>query len=92
MTGAGFITAERGRQVHTEGYTPEADTRYVEGELRDAAIAYLMVCDASAGENAADVWPWPPRSFKPGDELHNLVRAGALIAAEIDRLIKKAGS
>jgi hypothetical protein len=31
-------------------------------------------------------WPWSFEWWKPKDRIRNLVRAGALIAAEIDRL------
>lgn len=34
-------------------------------------------------------WPWAAKWFKPSDDpIRNLVKAGALIAAEIDRLQK----
>lgn len=31
-------------------------------------------------------WPWSPQWWKPKERVRDLVRAGALIAAEIDRL------
>jgi hypothetical protein len=34
----------------------------------------------------SDPWPWHRSSFKPSDRIRDLVKAGALIAAEIDRL------
>lgn len=33
-------------------------------------------------------WPFDPPSWKPGDRVRELVKAGALIAAEIDRLTR----
>lgn len=33
-------------------------------------------------------WPFGPESFKPGDRIRELEKAGALIAAEIDRLLR----
>ena len=37
-------------------------------------------------------WPWEPASFKPQDgQIRNLVKSGALIAAEIERLQRKDG-
>jgi hypothetical protein len=92
QTGAELIAAERQRQIVLEGFTEEHDDQHIQGELRDAAIAYAMVCDARAGENAQYVFPaswnpeWDQSWWKPKDTLRNLVRAGALIAAEIDRL------
>lgn len=36
-------------------------------------------------------WPWATDWWKPSDDpITNLVRAGALIAAEIDRLLREA--
>lgn len=84
MTGAELIAIERGRQRMAHGYTPGHDTEHSEGELIDAALAYAVASpDPVAG---MDFWPWPPEQFKPGDHIRNLVKAGALIAAEIDRL------
>jgi len=40
-------------------------------------------------EKAPDEWPWEFESWKPKDPLADLVKAGALIAAEIDRLQRK---
>ena len=37
-------------------------------------------------DGAANLWPWAQDFWKPKDQLRNLVRAGALIAAAIDRL------
>jgi hypothetical protein len=85
-TGAARIAAERRRQITAEGWSPEHDAEHVNGDLRDAAIAYLMATDDRAGDNAIDVWPWDVSWWKPKDAISNLVRAGALIAAEIDRL------
>jgi len=87
MTGVERIAAERQRQIEKEGWTPEHDAEHIEGELRDAAIAYAQVCDPRAGECAQDVFPWDDSWWKPSDDpIPNLVKAGALIAAEIDRL------
>ncbi|HXM59176.1 MAG TPA: hypothetical protein VOB72_27515 [Candidatus Dormibacteraeota bacterium] len=36
-------------------------------------------------------WPWSPAQWKPtGDPVRDLTKAGALIAAEVDRLLRKA--
>lgn len=37
-------------------------------------------------EPAPNSWPWEEQWWKPKDPLRDLIRAGALIAAEIDRL------
>ena len=55
--------------------------------MAEAATCYLL-----AQNNDADtclwLWPWAPECFKPGDHKRNLVKAGALIAAELDRLLR----
>lgn len=91
--GIDLIAAERERQISAEGWTPEHDDEHSESELSLAAWAYiehtvyevnhdLMLND---GEPPCP-WPWDAKWWKPRDPIRNLVRAGALIAAEIDRL------
>lgn len=81
--GVGLIAAERRRQVEAEGWTPEHDV-----ELAEAAVSYALV--GSTGVNrrqlAEELWPLEPAWWKPGDPIRNLVKAGALIAAKIERL------
>ena len=90
-TGIELIADERQRQITAEGWTPEHDDQHTESELLQAAICY-----AENGSNlelgACDVpWPWGENDWKPSqDNIRNLVKAGALIAAEIDRLQRAA--
>lgn len=88
--GAELIAAERRRQVTVEGWTEDHDDRHEGGELAYAAICYLDPDDADRIELC---WPWDMVDFKPseGDRLRDLVKAGALVAAEIDRLLRAAG-
>lgn len=37
-------------------------------------------------EPVPESWPWDDKDWKPEDPMRDLVKAGALIAAEIDRL------
>lgn len=92
------IKAERIRQLEKEGYTPANDDLYVEGDLLKAAVVYAMAGFAlvyGVEERAVDnlqleMWPWNPSTYKPSkDAIRNLEKAGALIAAEIDRLKRK---
>lgn len=90
--GAELISIERTRQILMEGYTD--DGRYVNSELARAAGAYIANVvavqrreHARAHLSGASSWPWGLESFKPSDDpIRTLVKAGALIAAEIDRL------
>lgn len=95
-----LIREERERQVQVEDWTPEHDDQHVTGELADAAAAYAHAGDHSPvnpqdgyGTDVGRIlWPWDRASFKPGTHRHNLVRAGALIVAELERLDRLAGS
>ena len=88
-TGAELIAAERERQVHDEGWTPEHDDEHDRGQLVEAAIQYAR--HDLPGERRYE-WDEQPIGFpwndgwNPGSQIRNLVKAGALIAAEIDRL------
>jgi hypothetical protein len=91
--GAMLIAAERARQVADEGWTTAHDDAHANGEILRAAHAYFAVVlnPARAEMIGAVIWPWSPREFKPvADSICNLVKAGALIAAEIDRLKRAA--
>lgn len=95
-TGAERIAAERQRQISAEGYMPSHDAEHVRGELEAAALVYLTPerdrrwTDRGRGDTnpVPAGWPWHPSYFKsdPDDRVRELVKAGALIAAEIDRL------
>lgn len=96
MSGVDLIAAERSRQVEVEGFTAEHDDEHFLGELAGAAACYAALASrqAASGLNRAEAqsppcqsWRWSHEWWKPSfDPVHNLVRAGALIAAEIDRL------
>jgi hypothetical protein len=84
------------RQIHVEGWTEAHDDEHTGGEMALAAACYAMdaACpadwaDPAEGETPA-FWPWPECWWKPtafqGDRIKQLVKAGALIAAEIDRI------
>ena len=82
----GLIRAERERQVAEECHTPEADD--LSGRHGDLAIAAAAYCFAAheMTEGARAAWPWNLADFKPKGARRDLVRAGALILAELERL------
>lgn len=88
-TGIEAIAAERKRQIEVERWTPEHDSQHTDGSIALAASAYAIAsCNGNiyrAGE-PPPCWPWGTEWWKPKDRRSNLVKAGALIAAEIDRL------
>ena len=85
--GAGLIAAERRR--HKElGWTAEHDDQHRQGQLGDAAACYAANPDrVGRADIVESLWPWSPDAWKPtpDDRIHELARAGALLAAEIDR-------
>lgn len=94
-SGCEAIYHERLRQINAEGYAPEDDVRRkCLGDLAIAAWCYLADhIDESGDVRARHVppfeWPWVEDAWKPtpDDPVRQLVKAGALIAAEIDRLL-----
>lgn len=79
------VLAERRRQVEDEGFTPEHDDAHRNGELAKAATCYATVWPL-----AASYWPWDLKWWKPGTVRRNLVKAAALLVAEIERLDRAA--
>lgn len=88
MTGSDMIALERKRQVEVEGYDAQHDNNEQDGTLEKAAMAYLYSSIGNRKEGMK-VWPWCLPFFKPKTQVRDLVRAGALIAAAIDRLCSK---
>ncbi|EPN6946084.1 ead/Ea22-like family protein [Klebsiella pneumoniae] len=89
---AADVLAERKRQVTADGWTPGHDDEYEHGELADAAGCYALSSELfdCAGEPPRP-WPWPDEWWKPTNRRRDLVKAGALILAEIERLDRAAG-
>jgi hypothetical protein len=84
------VIKERQRQTGAEGWTQEHDDRHNKGQMAAAAGVYAL---HSGGYNMQMVdgvpsayWPWAPEWWKPADARRNLVKAAALIIAEIERL------
>lgn len=91
LSGAELIAIERQRQIEEEGYEMQHDDEHDAGELLAAAICYAH----NAGQfksGAPREWPWRSDYWKPtaGNPVRDLVKAGALIAAEIDRINRNA--
>jgi len=56
----------------------------------DLRKAFGGSLDQYRAEEAPEDWPWDERWWKPKDPRRDLVRAAALIIAEIERLDRKA--
>lgn len=89
------IEAERLRQVFAEGWTPEHDDEHSTGELADAAAVYAATRPIVDGDGQLTaigrLWPWELSWFKPHGRRRDLIKAAALIAAEIERLDRLEG-
>lgn len=92
-----LITEERQRQVMVKGFTAAHDDLHKNDELAKAAACYAVAGTSAVvmdgPELLDDAFPWDPQWDKRDDvpRIRALVMAGALIAAEIDRLQREAG-
>ncbi len=91
-TGAQLISEERKRQIKQEGWDEEHDRQNLFGQLAHAARCYLghalgLIYGGYKQPRRPLEWPWDEKWWKPSDDpVRDLVKAGALIAAQIDRL------
>lgn len=93
------VLAERQRQIEVEGWDAEHDEQHELSELAMAAACYahpqrIFIAEERVGRGYepfvqyADAWPkdWADHWWKPKSRRRDLVRAGALILAEIERI------
>lgn len=90
------IATERQRQIAMEGWSHDHDDRHAKGELGKAAAVYAWWGTLSDRTRETvpfyqavvfrRLWPWDLEWWKPKNRRRDLVRAGALIVAEIERL------
>ncbi|WP_147402987.1 hypothetical protein [Enterobacter sp. R1(2018)] len=91
------VLAERQRQKESKGYTERRDDNYLPGVLNLAGAAYAVSVSAlpDAMRRAQRLWPWPDAGkylkSSPKEPRAALVKAGALILAEIERIDRAAG-
>lgn len=97
MDGIELIRKERERQINVEGYNAEHDDAEKADSLSTAGAIYALPWNIRTIINATRYWPWDKSFYKPSKSDHTdarikeLVKAGALIAAEIDRLKRNNG-
>lgn len=87
------IAAERRRQVEVEGWTHvHDDQEHQQGELASAAACYaghvgaIQSGLARRSDGPPANWPWDGEYWRPKTHRRDLIRAAALIVAEIERL------
>lgn len=93
------IAAERRRQVEVEGFdAAHDDAEHDSGTFAGAASAYALnaACvlhpyDGAPLDEPPESWLFETSWWKPKTPREDLVRAGALIVAEIERLDREAG-
>lgn len=86
------VLTERHRQVQAEGWTAEHDDAHAAGSLAEAAACYITGCTYWSPYDGNQRWPWALEWWKPKDRRRDLVRAAALLLAEIERLDRAAGA
>lgn len=102
--GIEIIRQERLRQIEHKGYTPKHDTIHLPNELALAGACYALTNkwrekfehpDSIVRQwtNVPEIWPFTTSDWKPSpaNRLRELAKAGALIAAEIDRIKSNQG-
>lgn len=96
------VIAERQRQQSVEGWTPAHDDKHDNNEMAFAASCYAFHSAAASWDfeddgtpydihQAPKNWPWDSRWWKPTSPRRDLVKAGALIIAEIERIDRATG-
>ena len=93
------IGIERKRQISDEGFMPEDDNILSGGVLARMGACYARHAANYRGqapyppplsmysaEDADEDWPGPREFWKPSDPRRDLVKAAALIVAEIERM------
>lgn len=98
LAGVELIKAERLRQISKEKWSAEHDDAHNGGQLAQAAASYALHAAGISTSFPKGMlngcclwWPWARRWWKPKTPIKDLMRAGALIAAEIDRLERLKG-
>lgn len=86
------IRTERSRQREEEGFDTAHDDQWTNGQIARASAAYALGAGTYHPDRSDPPrwWPWNFRWWKPRDRRYDLIRAAALIVAEIERLDRAA--
>jgi hypothetical protein len=86
------VVFERERQKTVERWSKEHDDQHVNGELARAAACYAYEAGRTDYQRDIDgneppmMWPWSAEWWKPTNRRRDLIKAGAMILAEIERI------
>lgn len=95
------VLGERSRQISVENYSTNHDDQYQNNELVRAASGYVdhvfsrgwtysdLGSEVYQKEDVPEFWPWNEQHWKPKSPREDLVRAAALLIAEIERIDRK---
>lgn len=83
------VLAERRRQIEAEGWTSEHDDEHADRQIANAAACYALAA-GDCKDQVARNWPWDRSWWKPTTPRRDLVKAGALILAEVERIDRAA--
>ncbi len=86
------VAMERQRQQTVEGYTAEHDDAHVDGSLVLAARCYAAAALSAQPTNGKppEGWPWDKICWKPAGPRRMLIKAQALLQAEVERQDRRA--
>ena len=79
------IDAERDRQI-AKGYDSAHDTSHVRGELAAAAATFAWIASTRSQHMTVAMWPWSSSLPRREDDEILLIKAGAIIVAELERI------
>lgn len=100
LNGVQRIEKERQRQIEREGFDASNDKKSSPADFMKAAVSYINSAYISLNgsslekrkESMQECWPetWDKDFCKPSEDIkRDLVKAGALIAAAIDRILNE---
>ena len=84
-SGVEKIFDERQKQITKYGYTPASDAQWKNLELLQAALTYIVAA-MNNGLTDVNLWPFEPMYYHYEGYEESLKKAGAFIAAELDRI------
>lgn len=91
------VAAERHRQISGEAYSLDHDDSLIPGDLARGAAAYALsgaiqepLSRLRMREWTASVWPWDRNLFRPTQPRRDLIKAAAMLIAEIGRFDRAA--
>jgi len=85
VTALQMVIQERRRQIAVEGFNTEHDDKYKDDELARAAASYAIPEDH---RTTLSPWPFDYDWFKPSNDKRDIVKAAALLLAELERRLR----